>query len=77
MKPSIVTNQRVVSRINNTTDEAVERSTFFVVNNPIKLPSVTPIPPGKNETVPAKIDVNVSCVMERKVNGKLNAKNAK
>jgi hypothetical protein len=50
--PKIVANQMVVNLTNTVIDDANEKSNPFVINCAIKLPSVSPTPPGKNEIVP-------------------------
>ena len=52
MKPAIVENQSVKNLIKTTITIASEKSIFCKENNPIKLPSATPSPPGIKDNAP-------------------------
>ena len=57
IKPIIVTDQIVINRRKIINDDATTNSKFCFTNIKTKLPSVTPIPPGNNEKIPANIEV--------------------
>ena len=52
MKPRIVANHIVVNLTNKIREDEIEKSSPFEVNNPKKLLSVNPIPPGKRDIAP-------------------------
>lgn len=57
IKPRIVANQIVVILENITRDVEREILKPVAVNKPRKLPSVTPIPPGRKDSEPYAIEV--------------------
>ena len=61
MKPTIVENHNVKNLIIKTVAEAKDNSIPLIMNNPKRLPSVTPIPAGKNDKTPEITDAKNNC----------------
>ena len=61
INPTTVEYHKVRNLIINTAAVAIENSMPFKVSKVKKLPSVTPMPAGKNEKTPAMIEVKNNC----------------
>ena len=59
----MVANQIVVNLVNKTIEDEREKSIPCNESNATKLPSVTPIPAGKNVNAPETRDVKYICVV--------------